>query len=452
LRLEAASQLIATRADRVLKLKLVDVKTSLGPGSLSETGLSDGLVSAKIVECTDDYVVADAEFTMDFEEDEHLDMDFEIVDGPVQQLHSQHLSKIVHEGVSYRTGSLSKEMLDKLGAAIDHLKSSNAVDCHPGSNDIVRDLVHPSLFPFVEGISPMSDLSDVAPKSNKSEDKWGRPYETSKYQWLPSEVLVSADGKCTFDTYINNLDREKHRALYSALEALLSHALPLLESAWAHGNAVDAPKEGDHGPLTEDPGEGDPEALDETSLRCRTIQVITKIVDYEVPPHGTHEGVWHVEGMSHENIIATAELILSKDECLTGGDLEFQRSFTGSESGALILGFPQCRPQSLDEIVDKGLVPLGYLPLPCGRIASWPNSHIHKVTPLKNHSDRTAVRRIVVFWLINPDIRIVSTKHVAPQQGTMSLEDAHKHRLALMEERKHHKQNWNLREVTLCEH
>merc|ERR1712113_1196064 len=130
------------------------------------------------------------------------------------------------------------------------------------------------------------------------------------------------------------------------------------------------------------------------------------------------------------------------DEHLSGGDLEFQRSFTCSESGALVLGFPQDRPKSFDKIVEKGLVPLGHLPLPCGRIASWPNSHIHKVTPLENNSDTTAVRRIVVFWLINPDIRIVSTKHVPPQQSTMSLEDAHQHRLALMEERKHHKRNW----------
>ena len=35
------------------------------------------------------------------------------------------------------------------------------------------------------------------------------------------------------------------------------------------------------------------------------VQVITKIVDYELEPGQTYEGVWHVEGMSHENIIST---------------------------------------------------------------------------------------------------------------------------------------------------
>jgi len=34
--------------------------------------------------------------------------------------------------------------------------------------------------------------------------------------------------------------------------------------------------------------------------------VITKIVDYELDPGQSYDGVWHVEGMSHEEIVATA--------------------------------------------------------------------------------------------------------------------------------------------------
>lgn len=60
-------------------------------------------------------------------------------------------------------------------------------------------------------------------------------------------------------------------------------------------------------------------------------------------------------------------------------------------------------------------MPLGQLHLPHGRLAAWPNSHIHRITPLKNSSDAPATRRIVVFWLVNPDVRIISTKHVARQ-------------------------------------
>jgi len=378
--------------------------------------------------------------------------DLQLIDGPVNQLFEKHLAKPVREGVTSETGKLSKELTDKLNSDIEELKASAKADYHPGTNNIVRDIVHPSLYPYVEGKSQTGDISDVNAKADgRTKDMWGRPYETSIYQWLPSEVSVAADGKCTFETYINNINKEKHVSLYKALEDLLSQSLPLLEQSWTHGSSV-PPVEEDEDMDESDASGGDPEALEERTLRGRSIQVITKIVDYEVPPHGTHEGVWHVEGMSHENIVATAELILKKDDVLTGGDLQFERSFTANEGGAMIMGFPQSRPQSVDILVDKGVAPLGYLSLPCGRLASWPNSHIHRVTPLKNTANEPATRRIVVFWLVNPDVRIVSTKHVEPQQDKMSWEDALTYRLALMEERKHHKQNWNIREVTLCEH
>lgn len=452
LRLKAASPLIASKTDKVLTFseELRKIKLKDAHETLDGKVVSVWPVSAQIVQHSGEDLIADAQISSEFDEDSACDLCLTVIDGPVEQLYSRNLDKIIHEGISYQTGIVSEELTLKLNKSIDVLKATTAADYHPGSNSIVRDLVHPSLFPFVKGTSPTGDLSDVTPVGHGEKDKWGRPYETSKYQWLPSEVSVAKDGKCHFDTYINNLDREKHSALYSALEELLRHALPHLESSWAHGWAVPPPDEGDDD--DSDVSQGEPAALEDKSLRGRTIQVITKIVDYEVPPRGTHEGVWHVEGMSHENIVATAELILSKDDALSGGNLQFQRSFTSGEAGFLVMNLPQVRPNSVDAIIDKGLVPLGRLPLPCGRLASWPNSHIHRVTPLRNDSDTTAIRRIVVFWLINPDLRIVSTKHVAPQQSKMSLEEAHRHRLALMEERKHHKQNWNLREVTLCEH
>jgi len=383
--------------------------------------------------------------------------DIEVVDGPLVQLKQRHASKAVREGVSSQTGSVPMELVGTLNSLIDELKAGATPDYHPGSNDVVCDIVHPSLYPVVEGTSVVTGLPDSSAKvggnpEGKKKDMWGRKYEDSKYQWLPSEVSVSAAGKCTFDTYINNLDKVTNRRLYAALEDLLARCLPLLEASWAHGSAACDDISDDDFSDASDPEDGDPAHLEEKSLRDRTIQVITKIVDYELPGGGKHEGVWHVEGMSHENIVATAEFILRKDSALSGGDLEFQRAFSKSEGSSLVMGFPQMRPRQLDSLVDQGLVPLGQMPLPSGRLASWPNSHVHRVTELRNTGEAPAMRRIVVFWLINPDVRIVSTKNVSPQQGIMSLEDAREHRLKLMEERKRHKGSWNLRTVTLCEH
>ena len=44
-----------------------------------------------------------------------------------------------------------------------------------------------------------------------------------------------------------------------------------------------------------------------------------------------YEGVWHVEGMPHENILATGVYLLNIDPELEGGELLFKRNFTVDE-------------------------------------------------------------------------------------------------------------------------
>ena len=127
----------------------------------------------------------------------------------MEALFQNHQSKLVREGVSFETHP--QETVDELNRLVEDLKEKSVQDYHPGTDEIVRDLVHPSLYPFVEGISQTTGTDDVTPAvQGLRKDMWGRPYETSKYQWLPSEVSVAADGTCKFQTYINNLDREKH--------------------------------------------------------------------------------------------------------------------------------------------------------------------------------------------------------------------------------------------------
>lgn len=271
-------------------------------------------------------------------------------------------------------------------------------------------------------------------------DMWGRPYEERRFQWLPAEVSVSEEGTCTFESYINNLPRDKFPVLYTALGELLSLCLPHFEAVYGHGSAVEF--------IDEDGDSGDSDIEDEDvvekSLRGRRLQVVTKIVDYELAPGQSHEGVWHVEGMSHENIVATAELVLRKDAALEGGDLSFKRAFLQKEAGSMTMSFPQCRPGVVDDFVKKGLCPLGKVPLDLGQITAWSNSHVHKLSPLRNAGDSPGLRRIVVCWLVNPERRIVSSAMVPPQQKDVPLEKAKELRMELMEERKRHKQDWNV--------
>ena len=57
---------------------------------------------------------------------------------------------------------------------------------------------------------------------------WGRKFVSSQFQWLPTNVNVDENGKCTYLGYINNLD-EKYQDLYKNLEELLGIFIPEFE-------------------------------------------------------------------------------------------------------------------------------------------------------------------------------------------------------------------------------
>lgn len=210
------------------------------------------------------------------------------------------------------------------------------------------------------------------------------------------------------------------------------------------------------------------------SLKERKLQVITKIVDYEISDTKSYEGVWHVEGMSHEEIVATCVYVLDRDEDLEGGNILFKRAYHTNEVGFIAGHTGQMRPSFINNLIYDGLFPLGRVETLKKRMIVFPNSHIHKVTRLsrksvtslsdgkKNAATLTenvkdvGRRRIIVFFLVNPMKQIISTSEVPPQQieagGSMRLEEALQHRLELMKERKYVKQDFNVREINLCEH
>ena len=330
------------------------------------------------------------------------------------------------------------------------------IDHHPGSNGTVRDLVHPSLYPYVHGVSALAPGVTAPTPPTPSVDRWGRPYEGSRYQWLPTDVDVSEDGAVHFVGPLNQLDPQTHPRSPEVLARLLEQALPLLESVYGYAQAFDPwdEREDDcEADLPEPPSrQPAPEPVAPVSLRGRRLQVVPKLVQYELEGDATADSVWHVEGMSHEHIVATVVCVVDRDADLTGGVLRFRRGYTREEAGQLFWNVAQVRPGPVDEMVDRKLLPIGSLETPAGRMLAFPNSHVHRLTPMASATGARVTRRVAVFWLIDPEVRILSTSNVPPQQGVMPHEEALAHRLALMEERRRHKQSHNLREISLCEH
>jgi Protein of unknown function (DUF4246) len=431
-------------------LQTADLETRDGEAFPGESAL----VIAAPASDDDPYVARDPDTGIDYEL--ATDSWFTINESPyISGVWERHLRRAKPEGVAFADGLVSVALTGRLRASTQRLMDLEPVDYHPGSGTRVRDLVHPSLYPFIDGKTVCSNARAAA--SDPKYDRFGRLYERSKYQWLPSVVQINDSGTARIDGYINNLDRDRHAAAYTDMEDLFSVALPLIESVLGYVTATELWRE-DHPNIEHEADLPDnPEMRTQSaaplSLRGRELLVIPKIVEYQLSAGETHEGVWHVEGMSHEHIVATCVFVLDRDELLEGGNLRFKRPYTVGEAGRLFWKIDQSRPGPAEALVAEGTVPVGELATPAGRLLVFPNSHIHKLSPLSLAAgDSCGRRRVIVFWIVDPAVSIPSTRDVAPQQSIISHQEAIVIRLQLMEERKRHKQSLNVRAVSLCEH
>jgi len=362
------------------------------------------------------------------------------------------MERNIAEGVCYIHGKVTIKLRDELRDNLNDLAKKIPVDFHPNSRDIVRDLIHPALYSYVNGISKVKSGCELPTENTKAkEDFWGRPYEKSNYQWLPTPFQISENGKCTITEYINNLDQNQFTKLYKNIEELFEVFLPYFEEVWSYIKSIKFY-------TNEDEAEDEEEESKciEKLPKCfhgKELQVIVKIVDYTLQPQQEYEGVWHAEGMSHENIVMTGIYFLDRDLDLEGGDLRFKRAFTVQERNKVMYSVPQERPSIFNDFASEGFVPMGKFETKEGFLLVFPNCHIHKIAKLVNSAaNKTASRRIVVFFVINPEKKIISTKEIAPQQNVILMSQAKAYRLELMAERKYDKEKLNVRDIELCEH
>ena len=67
-------------------------------------------------------------------------------------------------------------MRKKLEKHLDVIANKDDKDYHPGSHKKVIDLIHPSLYPYVKGISPhINGISKYDFEDTENLDRWNRP-------------------------------------------------------------------------------------------------------------------------------------------------------------------------------------------------------------------------------------------------------------------------------------
>ncbi|KAF5383274.1 hypothetical protein D9615_005045 [Tricholomella constricta] len=166
-------------------------------------------------------------------------------------------SVIVYNGDVVKSDhAVPAPLKEALKAAVAPLEQMPAweKDWHPGSDEKVLDLVHPSLFPLIYGRSrilpdslvglddciqrsgegltiPVPPLEEASIESSyhyrHEGDDSTAPF-SRRFQWLPCEVdLSGGEGTAKITSYVNNLHPEQHRELYSVLEQLIACAIPL---------------------------------------------------------------------------------------------------------------------------------------------------------------------------------------------------------------------------------
>lgn len=157
---------------------------------------------------------------------------------------------------------VSPELHEALRNAFEKLKADHASspDWHPNSNDMVQNLVHPSMYPLVYGrsrvlkdevvgvedaVDKWAGKGDVIPKSvweDSSRDRYRYGvgsgevppnYWSDTYQWLPANVSFQQDDTVKFTSYINNLHPAKYPDIYRTVEKLIDTSLPMWDQCLA---------------------------------------------------------------------------------------------------------------------------------------------------------------------------------------------------------------------------
>ncbi|KAF9066699.1 hypothetical protein BDP27DRAFT_1330170 [Rhodocollybia butyracea] len=401
--------------------------------------------------------------------------------------------------------ALHKELIRQL----DALAEKEPRDFYPVSLGKVQNLIHPSLYPYIAGTTPVSSLNVKLPptrEDNKFHTKLFTQYPQdmiSSYAWIPSVFQISSDGTDVhIDSYIAGLGtREQYPSLFRVIEKMFLLALPHFEKTlktsaeyateyspsvkrwtdrrdfavaheaeltrqmWAQflsaqSSTWDA-QQRDEKQVTEvlqqdikqedsnktsfyDIGD---EFFASKQYKGRGMKVIVKAANYILTPGQEHKGSWHMEGMPHEQIVASVIYYYDSDGPIQDEGLSFRKfrdtnedfppfesvdytykdfslTFTadnGDDDGGEDHYPSDWELDSGDE--DEELAPfpttsvaafieLGTVPTTnirpgsngTGRILSFPNWLQHKVARVKNtctSGDCVASRKIFCFFLVD---------------------------------------------------
>lgn len=285
------------------------------------------------------------------------------------------------DGVWQSDRMISDELKSQINHAFNRLREEEPVDWHPGSENLVRDIVHPSLYPLVVNKTKVLETStlsgpksllgkigcgevikDIVQPGHEDEDVIDENYISKKFQWLPAEVDVDLSGKAIFFSYVNNLHPVRYAEVYNSLEKIIELFIPMFERVLGDLlSPIRRPSSIEYDEMDLDlinaklREQGhDPEQYDDdkfnaadaatrkstrevepfneyrkvnVSLLGKRLQIIVKLASIELSDeHPKYSGgKWHVEGCNNERIVATG-LYYASVENISKSKLSFREA------------------------------------------------------------------------------------------------------------------------------
>uniref|UniRef100_K3W8K9 DUF4246 domain-containing protein n=1 Tax=Globisporangium ultimum (strain ATCC 200006 / CBS 805.95 / DAOM BR144) TaxID=431595 RepID=K3W8K9_GLOUD len=315
-------------------------------------------------------------------------------------------------------------------------------DWHPNTNNQVLDLIHPSLYCCVKGktkqvakspqeleafSSPATQMAAIVlgvTKPVESEYFQKRDWDEIKFQWIPSDFLVREDGSVRILSYINNLHPANYASMYTSIEGIFARFVPLFERTLSALGAeypkpvfyapsdynADRPKFPNAAP---DFSTG---ASANITLKGKTVQVIVKVAEILLTPESPkyNGGSWHIEGTDAEQIVATG-IYYFGSENIKESRLSFrvnvdQPEYEQSDDSGVAVTYGLFNDELLAQQV-------GSVTTLEDRCLVFPNILQHKVEPFElNDLTVLGTRKILAFFLVDPEKTIPSTSVIPPQQ------------------------------------
>ncbi|KAK6882625.1 hypothetical protein K6H10_000687 [Candida tropicalis] len=318
-------------------------------------------------------------------------------------------------------------------------------DYHPGSDEAVVDLVHPSLLVVQHNVTPivMNGTLEVAKffKITKYIFDNRFCYDSKRFQWLPTLLTKNSSGNFEFESYINNLhpiltryaSKEYVRIPIPHFEGIYTEEFHQQREALSlelEREAEETGVEYDWKRMEEfektrvqflrefiPEWEGDPEFDKQIDLSTfDNLKVIVKLADIELTPErpAYPGGSWHIEGTENEDIVATV-LYYYDIENIFDSRLSFRTLFNDpvyeqydNIYTEVLFGLHDNDPivKYLGNIEDKEDI-----------VVIFPNILQHHVDPFElTDKTKPGHRRILCFFIVNPyNDRVLTTKQVPPQ-------------------------------------